>query len=535
MADRELYVDARPQATVAASPQGASLVAGASGGEADGETGGASGLLERVVSQAAGKPRPPAALLDKFLSEPSPARALRQWLGADPAALDRQQLVRRLNRDVALIDRLLNQQLNAVLHQPAFQRLEAVWRGLEHLVERADEEADRAVKVKVLHATWAELERDFDRAVEFDQSQLFRKVYEYEFGIAGGEPFNALIVDHEVRPRPSAAYPHDDIAVLTSLSQVCAAAFCPLIASVSPAMFGLDDFAGLQLELNHDRTFEQLEYLKWRSLRDGEDARFVALALPRVLMRRPYEYDGERVDGFSFREEVSAPDGRGYLWGSAAFALGGVLLRAFSRSGWPNDICGVERGSDRGGLVTGLPIDSFRTDPAGREPKPITDVVITDSLERQLSELGFVSLCHLQGAGNAAVFSWPSIQNPKTYDRTPATVNARISSRMQYMLGVSRFAHYVKILGRDKIGSFDEGDQMERYLHNWLMRYATPDANISPENRARFPLREAAVQVRPLPGKPGAYQCVLHLSPHADTEDMQITVRLVTELAPARS
>jgi type VI secretion system ImpC/EvpB family protein len=521
MADRELASDARPQAPVDVSHR-------------DGDAG-ASGLLDRVVVQPAGEARrPPVALLDAFLAEPSPARALQRWLGKS-ADLDRDRLVRRLNRDVALIDHLVNEQLNAVLHHRSFQKLEAVWRGLEHLVERADEEGDRSVKIKVLNASWTDLEKDFDRAVEFDQSQLFRNVYEYEFGIAGGEPFNALLVDHEVRPRPSAAYPHDDIAVLTSLSQICAAAFCPLIASASPAMFGLDEFAGLQLELNHDRTFEQLDYLKWRALRDTEDSRFVALALPRVLMRKPYEYDGERVDRFCFREEVSEPDGHGYLWGSAAFALGGVLLRAFSRSGWPNDICGVERGSDRGGLITGLPVDSFRTDPAGREQKSITDVVITDAHERDLSELGFISLCHLQSTPDAAVFSWPSVQNPKTYDRSAATVNARISSRLQYMLGVSRFAHYVKILGRDKIGSFDDGDQMEKFLRNWLMRYATPDADISPENRARFPLREAAVQIRPLPGKPGAYQCVLHLSPHTDTEEMKVTVRLVTELAPARA
>lgn len=534
MADRELASDARPEAARPEDARAESARADVPLGESRvaGEFP-ASGLLARVVSQAAEHARQPSSLLEDFLAEASPARALQKWLGPQ-AGLDREQLVRRLNRDVALIDGLVNDQLNAVLHHPSFQRLEAAWRGLEYLVDRADEEGDRSVKVKALHATWSDLERDFERAVEFDQSQLFRKVYEYEFGIAGGEPFNVLLVDHEVRPRPSAAYSHDDIGVLASLSQVCAAAFCPMIASASPAMFGLDDFGGLQQELNHESTFEQLDYLKWRALRDTDDARFVALALPRVLMRQPYQYDRDRVDGFCFREEVSQPDGRGYLWGSAGFALAAVLLRAFSRSGWPNDICGVERGTDRGGLVTGLSADSFRTDPAGMQQKSITDVVITDSLERQLSDLGFVSLCHLQDTGDAAVFSWPSVQNPKAYDRPAATANARISSRLQYMLGVSRFAHYVKILGRDKIGSFDEGDQMESFLHNWLMKYATPDANISPENRARFPLREAAVQVRPLPGKPGAYQCVLHLSPHSDTEDMKVTVRLVTELLPAR-
>jgi type VI secretion system ImpC/EvpB family protein len=524
MADREPDRDARPQVAVEQR----------AGDEARRDVAtGASGLLQGVFDQAAQPSRDRTSLLEDFLAEASPRRALRLWLGSDDFT-DREHVVRRLNRDVALIDQVVNEQLNALLHQPAFQRLEAGWRGLEHLVERADEEEDRAVKIKVLHATWTDLERDFDRAVEFDQSQLFRKVYEYEFGIAGGEPFNVMIVDHEVRPRPSAGYPHDDMAVLTSLSQVGAAAFCPMIAGASPAMFGLDGFDGLQQELNHERTFEQLDYLKWRGLRQSEDARFVALAMPRVLMRTPYAYDGERVDGFCFQEEISQPDGRGYLWGNAAYALGGVLIRAFSRAGWPNDICGVERGTDRGGLVTGLPADSFRTDPDGAQQKSLTDVVITDSLERQLSELGFVSLCHLQDSDRAAVFSWPSVQSPKTYDRSSATLNARISSRMQYMLGVSRFAHYVKILGRDKIGSFDEGDQMERFLHNWLMRYATPDVDISPENRSRFPLREAAVQIRPLSGKPGAYQCVLHLSPHSDTEDMKITVRLVTELAPAR-
>jgi len=471
--------------------------------------------------------------LERFLREPSLAKSLISWLGRWPQD-DKEQVVRLLNRDVALIDRLVNEQLNAILHHPDFQRLEASWRGIRYLVDRAGEEGEPNVKIKVLSATWRELERDFERAAEFDQSQMFRKLYEEEFGNPGGEPYGILLGDYEIHPRPSGQHPHDDMAILASLAQVAAAAFCPFITSVSPTMFGLDDFGGLEQRLDHAKTLDQIEYVKWNALRKTEDSRFVGLTLPRVLMRLPYEDDGTRVDRFCFREDVGGLDRGKYLWGSAAYAFGGVLTRAFAESGWLADTRGVQRDIEGGGLAVGLPVHSFRTDKTGVAIKFSTSVVVTDELERELSELGFVPLCDCKDTEYSAFYSNPSIQQPKKYDRPAATANAKMSAMLQYTLCVSRFAHYVKVLGRDKIGVFSEPAELERFLDGWIVTYVTTDEDASPQVRARFPLREARVEVKEQPGKPGAYQCIMHLAPHYELDELTATVRIATELAPPR-
>lgn len=471
--------------------------------------------------------------LSKFLAERDSGKALKQWLGGAVFA-DQDEVARRLNRDVATIDALINAQVNAILHQPQFQRLEASWRGLFYLAERAEAEGDPGIKIKMLNVSWRELERDFERASEFDQSQLFRKVYDQEFGMPGGEPFGVLIGDFEVRPRPTQGYPHDDLGILRSISQVAAAAFCPFISGVHPAFFGLDSFGTLEQRLDHAQTFEQLDYLKWRSLRDSEDSRFVGLVLPRMLMRTPYEDDGTRLDGFHFREDVRGPDRSKYLWGNAAFAFGGVLMRAFSQAGWLADIRGVQRGVDGGGLVTSLAAHNFGTDRRGVAVKSSTDVIITDRLEKELADLGFISLCDCSDTEFAAFYSNQSTQKPKKYDRAPATTNARISAMLQYMLCVSRFAHYIKVLGREKVGTFTEAETFERFLQEWVVNYVTTDLEASMETKARFPLREAKVQVFEQPGKPGSYQCVMHLAPHYELDELIAAVRIATELAPAR-
>lgn len=490
-------------------------------------------LLDSLLVATGKTASPEASRLESFLREPSPAKSLQHWLGPG-AAEDPQRLVRRLNRDVGLIDQLLNRQLNAILHQPAFQRLEASWRGLRYLVDRVDDEAERNIKVRVLNASWRELERDFERAVEFDQSQLFRKIYEDEFGHPGGEPYGVLLGDYEIHPRPAAGHPHDDMAVLASLARVAAAAFCPFIASANPAMFGLDDFSGLEYRLDHAQTLQRLDYLKWNALRKTDDARFVGLTLPRVLMRLPYEDDGTRVDRFCFREEVSGPDRSKYLWGSPAYAFGAVLLRAFAETGWLADIRGVQRDVAGGGLAVGLPTASFRTDKRGVALKSSTDVVVTDHLERELSELGLMPLCDCQDTEFAAFYNCPSIQQPKQYDRAAATANAKLSAMLPYVLCVSRFAHYVKVLGRDKTGVFSEPGELEEFLQRWIVKYVTTDSEASAEVKAKFPLREAKVEVREQPGKPGAYQCIMHLAPHYELDELSATVRVVTELAPPR-
>ncbi len=467
--------------------------------------------------------------LDQLPASPT-FDALRAWTDAELRVRDSRHVLAALNRQVAAIDRTITEQVNAILHHPTFQRLEASWRGLAFLTRRELHEGP-AVKVKVLDLSWLELARDLDRAIDFDQSDFFRKVYEGEFGSPGGEPFGALIGDYEVQLRPRSGSPYDDIDVLKQITGVAAAAFCPFFANVSPDFFGIDDFVGLQQTLDHAQHLKG--NMSWESLRDHEDARFVGLVLPRVLMRLPYRADSGRVDGCVFAEDVSGPDHRNYLWGGAAFALGSVILRAVENAAWPANIRGVQRGVLGGGLVTGLVADEPGTDSRGVAYKYVTDVFITDRLEKELGELGFIPLAHCYDSPHAAFYSVPSVQKPLVMDRATATANARISSLIPYMLCVSRFAHYIKVMARDRVGAVSP-DQLESVLQEWLMRYVVNDDHATAETKARNPLREAKVQVLPKPGASGSYRCVIHLVPHYELDDMTVKVRLTTDLHSPR-
>lgn len=494
-------------------------------------------LLDHVVHatslrQATGE-TPPAAtgVLERFLTEKSPSRSLAMWMGSDiPEA--KSQLIRKLGRDIARIDQLLCDQLNAVLHHPDFQQLEASWRGLRSLVDEIEEGAN--IKVRMLSASWRDVSRDLERAIDFDQSQLFKKIYSDEFGSPGGEPFGVLIGDYEMHATPGAGHPTDDMATLAGISQVAAAAFAPFITGTSPSMFGLQDFGGLERPINLERVFDQKEYIPWKSLRKQEDSRFIGLTMPHVLRRLPYEDDGSRGESFRFQENVAGPDRSKYLWGNAAYAFGTVLLRAFTESGWLADIRGVQRGIEGGGLVTNLPAHSFSTDKRDLLPKTSSDVVITDALEKSLNDLGFIPLCHCKDTEYSAFYSNGSVQKPKKYDRMPATINARMSAMLQYMLCVSRFSHYIKVLARDKIGSFATADDCERYLSNWIGEYISPDQDASLAVKCRRPLREANIEVREHPGKPGHFECVVRLWPHYELDDLTAAVRLRSELAPIK-
>jgi type VI secretion system protein ImpD len=498
------------------------------------ETGSGRALLDRVLESRVSDSES-RAWLDRFLAEPSLARSLEMWTGRPAAEFVEQgkaQLLSGLDRDIARLDALLSAQVNAILHNPRFQQLEASWRGLYYLVEQA--EMAEGVKIRVLGASWKELVRDLDRAIEFDQSQLFDKIYSEEFGTPGGEPFGVLLGDYEIWPRPSAAHPVNDIEALHKLSGVAAAAFAPFVAGCHPAMFGLDHFSELEQPLNLAQTFDQMEYFHWNALRKEEDVRFVGLTMPRVLMRLPYEDDGVRADGFCFHEDVCGPDRSRYLWGTAVYAFGAVLLRAFAQSGWLADIRGVKPGAAGGGIASSLPVHCFTTDKQGIAPKCSTDVIITDYQEQDLSDLGFVPLCHCAGTELSVFYSNQSIQKAKKYDALAATMNARISAMLQYILCASRFAHYLKVMARDKIGSFQEAGECEDYLHNWLQQYVTSDAEASEATKARFPLREARVKVEEARGKPGSYLCTAHLWPHFQLDGLTAAIRLRTELAPIR-
>jgi len=491
-----------------------------------------SSLVSQVLEATEAGPSPAAQSLERFLTAENPVQALEAWFQTSVKNLDGEAISRTLNRDIARIDAILTKQVNVILHHERFQQLEASWRGLHYLVSQAGTHEHAHIKIRVLNLPWKELARDMERAIEFDQSQLFRKIYNDEFGTAGGEPFGMLIGDYQLTHRPAPGHPTNDIDVLQAVSQVAAAAFCPFITAADPAFLGLDSFTELELPLNMSRTFEQLEYLKWKSFRESEDARFVGLALPQVLMRRPYEDGDGHSDGFRFKEDVEKPDRSQYLWGNAAFAFGEVTMRAFAECGWLADIRGFQRGKLSGGVVGGLAVDSFDTDKDGVALKFVTDGVVTDASEKELGDLGFIPLCQAKDTEFAAFYSNQSAQKPKTYDTPEATVNARISSMLQYMLCVSRFAHYLKVIGRDKVGTLAEARDLEDFLHRWLQKYVTSDADAPLEVKAEYPLREASVQVRDKPGKPGCYQCVMHLRPHFQLDDLSAAVKLTTELAP---
>ncbi len=490
-------------------------------------------LLDALLEATEAQRREAGSQLDRFLQEPSLAKALSYWLGGTTrpdTILGRQEIARTLERDIAQLDSLLSDQVNAILHHPRFQKLEASWRGLQYLAEQAQGAED--VKIRVLSVTWKELIRDVNRAIEFDQSQMFRKVYSEEFGMPGGEPFGVLLGDYEIWPCPCTEHPIDDMAMLKAISSVAAAAFAPFIAGAHPAMFGMNQFGGFEQPLDLARTFQQDDYTSWRNLREEEDSRFVGLTLPRVLMRVPYADDGSRVDRFCFREEVAGPDCSKYLWGNAVYAFGAVLIRAFADCGWLANIRGVQRDVEGGGLVTDLPVHSFSTDKLGVAPKCSTDVIITDYQEQELSEQGFIPLCHCFDTEFAAFYANQSIQKPKEYDELPATMNARISAMLQYMLCISRFAHYLKVAVRDKVGTFAEASECQDYLHQWLQQYVTADAEASASVKARRPLREARVRVSERPDKPGSYICTAHLWPHFELEELIAAIKVTTELTP---
>lgn len=464
--------------------------------------------------------------LERFLEAASPAKALAIWFDGDPPA-GRDAIVLRLSWEIAQLDRILSEQTNAIIHHPAFRALEASWRGLYYLWEQARDAEN--VKIRLLSLSWRELTKDMERAIEFDQSQLFRLVYTEEFDMPGGEPFGVLLGDYSVQHRPSTEHPTDDIGTLGGVSEVAAAAFAPFIAAADSGFLGLESFRDLERPIDLPRIFsDRAEYTKWSALRDRHDSRFVGLVLPRVLMRAPYSDFVGRADGFRFIEELDGPDS--HLWGNAVYAFGAVLIRNFSDCGWLAGIRGVERDMESAGIVTGLPVDYFTTDRYGLHPKPSPEVMITDTSERELSSLGFIPLCHCHGTDLAAFYSTPSIQRPRKFDEPDATVNSRISAMLHYMLCVSRFAHYIKVMGRECVGSFSTADECESFLNKWLLSFATANEGVSTEIQARYPLREAKVQVRETPGKPGVFSSTIHLRPHFQFDKMTTAVTLVTEL-----
>ena len=425
-----------------------------------------------------------------------------------------------INARIAQIDELLSGQLNEVMHAKEFQKLEGAWRGLNYLVDKTETGAN--LKLRVLNVSKQDLLKDLERAVEFDQSALFKKVYEDEFGIFGGSPYGALIGDYEFGRHPQ------DVALLEKISNVAASAHAPFVAASSPEMFNMDGFTELSGPRDLAKIFDSAEFTKYRSFRDSEDSRYVGLTMPHILMRLPYGPETVPVESFNFQEDVDGKVHEKYLWGNAAYAFGTRLTDAFAKYQW----CAAIRGVEGGGLVEGLPAHTFSTDEGDVALKCPTEIAITDRREKELSDLGFIPLVHCKGTDYAAFFGAQSASKPKVYDTPEANANAKLSSQIQYMLAVSRFAHYLKAMMRDKVGSFMSRAECETFLNDWISNYVLLSDEAGQEIKAQYPLREARVDVVEVPGQPGVYRAVCFLKPHYQLDELTVSLRLVAKLPP---
>jgi type VI secretion system protein ImpC len=434
-------------------------------------------------------------------------------------------VTRTLNAGIKAIDEAVSKQLAAIMHAPKLQQLEGTWRGLHHLVMNTETSA--MLRLRVINCSKRELFKDLDRAVEFDQSQAFKKLYENEFGTPGGEPYGALIGDYEFTNHP------EDIDLLSKMSNVAAAAFCPFITSASPQLFGFESYTELSKPRDLEKIFDTVEYTKWKSFRESEDSRFVTLTMPRVLARLPYGSMTMPVDEFDYEE--GELDARGkpkpmahenYCWMNAAYVLGARLTDAFAKYGF----CVAIRGAEGGGKVEGLPAHVFISDDGDPDLKCPTEIGITDRREAEMSKLGFLPLCHSPNTDYAVFFGAQTAQKPKKYDRPEATANAAISARLPYLMATSRFAHYLKVIGRDKIGSFMEVEDCQKWLERWIANYISADPKPSEDVKARYPLREAKIEVREVPGQPGTYNAIAWLRPWLQLEELTTSMRLVARI-----
>lgn len=427
-----------------------------------------------------------------------------------------------INQRIQSIDKTLSTQMDEILHDKTLQKLEGSWRGLHYLVMHTH--TSSSLKVRLMNVSKRELLEDLEKAVEFDQSQLFKKVYEEEYGTFGGHPYSCLLGDYEFGSHPL------DMVLIQKIAQVASAAHTPFIAAAAPTLFNLETFSDLGVPRDMARLFESTELLKWRSFRESEDSRYVALTLPHILTRLPYGPNTNPVEDLNYTETVDGTDNSKFCWGNAAYALGERITNAAFLYNWTTAIRGVEGG----GLVEDLPTYTFKTTDGDVALKCPTEVAITDRREKELSDLGFISLCHCKGTDYAAFFGGQTAQKPKKYSTDEANANAQLSARLTYILAASRFAHYIKAIMRDKIGSFMSKGDVSDYLNKWIAGYVLLTDEATQSTKARFPLREARIDVTDVPGKPGSYRATVFLRPHFQLEELTASIRLVANLpAPA--
>lgn len=422
---------------------------------------------------------------------------------------------------IADIDKLLSGQLNEVFHHPEFQALEAAWRGLHYLVSQT--ETGPNLRFRVLNVSKPELHKDQMVAADYERSALFKMVYKGEYEIFGGSPYSVLIGDYYF------GLQREDVHLLECLSSIAARAHAPFISAPAPGLLGLENFTDLPYPRDLAKKFEVPDYTKWKSFRELDDSRYVGLTLPNFLLRLPYGPDTVPVETFNFKEAVDGFDHTKYLWGNAAYVLTSRLTNAFNRYGW----CAAIRGAETGGLVTGLPQHMFQTDEGDTLMKCPTEIPISDRRQRELTHLGFIALCHDKRSDRAVFFSVPSCAKAKRYDTDEANAVAKLAVRLEYTITISRFAHYLKAIMRDRIGCFYTRRDCEQYLNHWISQYVTSEDSPSEEDDARFPLGSALVEV--LSGKSGVYRAIVSIRPRFQFHGLSLPLQLITELpAPAK-
>jgi type VI secretion system ImpC/EvpB family protein len=461
------------------------------------------------------------------------ATSVRLWFGPDRAGhllLDPTALRGALDRDIAAIDTMLSEQIDAILHHPRMLRFEGSWRGLAWLVWGTD--LSHRLKIKTLNVSWAAICRDLEMASEFDQSHLFRKIYEEEFGSPGGEPYGFLVVDHEVRHRSDATARTDDVSGMAALSSVAAAAFAPVVLGASPTLLEVDGFEDLANVLDITAPLQNAEHVRWCSLGSRADMRFIGVALPRMLARPPWDDDGTRTDGFRYQEYV--PTAQQRVWTNAGYAFAAVVGRAFATFAWPADLRGVETDRIGGGLVEVVLSEPFTTDRDRNWTRIPLEIVWTDRQERELLSAGLIPLAAIPNCEELVFGAVHSLQIPQRHyvgqNAAAATANARLSTQINSILCASRFAHHLKMMGRQMVGSFRTQDEIQRDLQSWLSRYVNGNTSTTGDSRARFPLVDGRVEVREHTGKPGSFSCVVRLQPHYQLDDVTATFQLVTDL-----
>ena len=432
--------------------------------------------------------------------------------------------VKSIEAIIAELDKRLSEQINLIMHHEDFQALEGSWRGLSHLVNNT--ETDETLKIRVLNLPKKDLAKTIKKfkGVAWDQSPLFKKMYEDEFGMPGGEPYGCLIGDYQFDHSPP------DVEILNGVAQIAAAAHAPFISAAAPTLMNMDSWQELSNPRDLTKIFQTAEYAPWRSLRDSDDSRYIGLTMPRFLGRLPYGAKTDPVEDFDFEEDTGAADHSKYLWSNSAYAMGVNITRSFKLYGW----CASIRGVESGGIVEGLPCHTFPTDDGGVDMKCPTEIGITDRREAELAKNGMMPLSHWKNQDYAAFIGAQSLQKPAEYEDPDATANARLAARLPYLFATCRFAHYLKCIVRDKIGSFKEREDMATWLNKWITQFVTTDPNASDETKAKYPLAAAEVVVEEIEGDPGYYSAKFFLRPHYQLEGLTVSLRLVSKLPSAK-